>query len=86
MLYLLLSAVASCVCFIFGQHLYIDSDEANYALAVQDMARGNFFKKIGYSLPITFGQLMSQACMPSVVYSVTSRLYHTLWRACGGEV
>lgn len=45
MLYLLLSAVASCVCFIFGQHLYIDSDEANYALAVQDMARGNFFLK-----------------------------------------
>ncbi|MBO1324979.1 hypothetical protein K2X14_07470 [Acetobacter sp. TBRC 12305] len=44
-LYFLFSAIAGLSCFVFGNHMYIDSDEANYALAVQDMAQGNFFLK-----------------------------------------
>lgn len=43
--YTLFSFISGSICYHYGMHFYIDSDEANYYLAAQDMAHGNFTLK-----------------------------------------
>lgn len=43
--YTVFACLAGSICYHYGLHFYIDSDEANYYLAAQDMAHGNFLLK-----------------------------------------